>query len=108
MAHFLWTQKQDIGPEARFGSPMVFDAARGRAVLFGGQGTNLLADTWEWDGNVWTQTADIGPEARFGSAMAFDAARGRAVLNGGEGSTNVLAETWEWDGDAWTRVVVGG
>jgi hypothetical protein len=31
---------------------MVYDQARDRIVLFGGQGPNvhMLADTWEWEG----------------------------------------------------------
>src|SRR4029453_2280745 len=51
MAHFLWTQKQDIGPVGRRDVAMAFDTARGRAVLFGGQtGSKIIDDTWEWDG----------------------------------------------------------
>ena len=106
MAHFLWTQKQDIGPEARFGSPMVFDAARGRAVLFGGQGTNLLADTWEWDGKEWTELADTGPAARWGHGVAFDSKRQRVVLFGGEDFGDYFGDTWVWDGSTWTRLTL--
>ena len=41
----LWTQKQDIGPTPRMGHAMAFDAARGRTVLFGGDG---FGDTCDW------------------------------------------------------------
>jgi hypothetical protein len=33
---------------------MAYDAARGRTVLFGGNGDGrVLDDTWEWDGARW-------------------------------------------------------
>jgi hypothetical protein len=35
MARYLWTQKEDIGPSARFGHAMTYDSARSRTVLFG-------------------------------------------------------------------------
>lgn len=77
MPHFLWTQKQDIGPTARSGPGMAFDIAGGRTVLFGGTGGGelLLADTWEWDGSEWTRMADIGPTARQLLALAYDSNR---------------------------------
>jgi hypothetical protein len=50
-----WTERQDMGPASRFGHAMAYDRARGRVVLFGGNGAlpatataaNLFADTWE-------------------------------------------------------------
>lgn len=51
-----WTARQDIGPGPRVGHAMAYDAARDRAVLFGGAATPLddpagvaiaLGDTWE-------------------------------------------------------------
>ena len=78
MAQLLWTQKQDVGPSARSDVAMVFDAARGRVVLFGGAGgaATLFNDTWEWDGENWTQYEDIGPTPRSRHAMAYDSKRG--------------------------------
>ncbi len=93
---------------------MVFDARRGRIVLFGGAATGgrMLGDTWEYDGTRWTLVADSGPAPRTLHGMAYDAARGRTVLFGG---TAVLApdapsfdDTWEWDGARWTRLAVRG
>ena len=54
----LWTQRQDIGPSARWGAAAAFDSVRARAVLFGGlhvftvspqaaDRLQLLGDTWE-------------------------------------------------------------
>ena len=35
---------------------MAFDAARSVVVLFGGDSdSELLGDTWEWDGSQWTR-----------------------------------------------------
>ena len=43
-------------PFARLGASMVFDAANGMIVLFGGNIIQAFAnDTWLWDGSNWTQ-----------------------------------------------------
>jgi hypothetical protein len=84
---------------------MVFDTTASRVVLFGGaSGSNLLADTWTWNGTEWTQVADTGPSARGGHAMTYDSARARVVLFGGGTAANRLGDTWEWDGTEWTQV----
>jgi hypothetical protein len=110
MAKVLWVQKQDIGPRARGGHAMAFDAARQRVVLFGGDsvGTTLLGDTWTWDGENWTEVQDIGPSTRCFHAVAYDSARARVVLFGGESATGTLADTWEWDGSDWAQVADTG
>ena len=95
------------GPPSRLLHPMVYDSARARTVLFGGQGfpLELLADTWEWDG-AWTRrTPTTSPSWRSDHAMAYDAARGRVVLFGGyqddPSPSQYARDTWEWDGDDW-------
>lgn len=104
MVSLLWTQRQDIGPSARLGHALAYDAARSRTLLVGGDGLGTLYnDTWLWDGESWTQVQDIGPSGRAGHAIAYDSARQRVVLFGGRG-TSALADTWEWDGEAWTQV----
>jgi hypothetical protein len=115
MATLLWTQKQDIGPGARNSLDLVFDAARLRAVAFGGQaGQTLAGDTWEWDAEYWTQVSDIGPPPRQGHMLAYDAKRQRTVLFGGTSKIGliegqfVFGDTWEWDGEAWTQVADSG
>ena len=111
MAGLFWTQEQDIGPSARAGHAMAFDAARHRVVLFGGDslGSAFLADTWAWDGQFWTQEQDIGPSARTGHQLAFDSSRSRVVLFGGRTEATVLnGDTWEWDGQYWTQVADTG
>ncbi len=101
----LWTQRQNMGPSARWAHALAHDTQDGRTVLFGGEGAggSLLADTWAWDGSRWTQVEDIGPAAWAGHTLTTDIGRDRIVLFGGR--TDVpLADTWEWDGRAWTQV----
>jgi N-acetylneuraminic acid mutarotase len=108
-----WTQLEDIGPPARWGHGMAYDAARQRVVVFGGgtiQGTNAqsFGDTWEWDGASWTQVADTGPAPRHGVTLAYDSKRRLTILFGGEqlpgqGGGTLFADTWVWDGAEWTQ-----
>jgi hypothetical protein len=83
---------------------MVYDAARGRTLLFGGANAN---DTWQWDGVDWTRSMPASaPPARNAPALAFDSARGRVVLFGGFTSifksVTHFSDTWEWDGTNWS------
>jgi len=134
-----WTQIADTGPSPRSGHAMVYDTARGRVLLFGGNDNGgALADTWSWDGVEWTQEQDDGPPARTAHAMAYDSVRDRVVLFGGESfssqqvtqtvsdggisgafggthtethtvvTTNLLNDTWEFDGTLWTRAADTG
>jgi hypothetical protein len=106
-------------PPARVGHQMVYDSARKRVILFGGQtiqgslfggqtlpsNSYLLNDMWEWDGatRTWTQVTPASgptPSPRSFFGMAYDPGRGKVVLYGGKVdaiyySTN--SETWEWD-----------
>jgi hypothetical protein len=106
-----WTLRATSGPGPRVGSTMVFDAARGRMVMFGGatsfQDLQRYRDTWTWDGTSWAQRATSGPSPRWRHAMAFDSRRSRVVLFGGQ-SFRTLGDTWEWDGSAWTMIPVAG
>src|SRR5438445_7314701 len=45
-----WRRLAQAGPSGRTGHAIAYDAARGRTVLFGGDNSALLGDTWEWDG----------------------------------------------------------
>ena len=77
---------------------MAFDSSRGRVILFGGyDGSNLLGDTWEYNGAEWMQISTAHtPPGRYDSAMAFDEAQGRIVLFGGySAGQQGLNNTWE-------------
>jgi hypothetical protein len=89
---------------------MVYDTARRRTVLFGGNGdTTLFGDTWEWAGEEWIQMADTGPSPRSGHAMVYDSVRQRVVLFGGAMAGGLAhGDTWEWDGDDWLQIAEAG
>jgi len=95
----------DGAPQARWQGSMAFDAAAGKAVLFGGWGTSAqLGDTWLWNGESWAKGPTSGaPAARSRHAMAYQAVRQRVLLFGGESGGGVSDETWEWDGGSWEK-----
>jgi hypothetical protein len=102
-----WVQQSPAtSPPARILASMAYDSTHGQVVLFGGQDakSNVLGDTWTWDGTTWTQKSpDTSPPARAGAAMAYDTGHQQVVLFGGWiGSKNVLGDTWTWNGTDWT------
>jgi hypothetical protein len=111
-----WTQITTTGgPSGRLSPAMVYDSARGRIVLFGGDNntTTFLGDTWEYDGaaSTWKQVTTTGsPPARQSHAMIYDSARHRVVLFGGAASSGALGDTWEYDGTTatWTMITTSG
>ena len=90
---------------------MVYDAAQGEIILFGGlQDDNVyLGDTWTWDGNSWALASQSGPEPRIGAAMAYDSTRNSTVLFGGlDSDSDELSDTWLWDSVQWEPVAAVG
>jgi cysteine-rich repeat protein len=89
-------------------TPMAYDVAHARTVLFGGTNLGLpLASTWLWDGTSWSKaTPPTSPSPRSGAALAYDPSHKRVVLFGGEDDTMglALADTWEWDGTTWSQM----
>ncbi len=93
-------------PGPRSQSQMVYDAAHGQMLLFGGldEGFHLYDDTWVWDGTDWTELSPShSPLERAGHGMAYDPGRERVVLFGGSIYGDFLNDTWEWDGTDWTE-----
>lgn len=98
-------------PSARWGHVMANDPIRDKILLFGGAPTRteMLDETWEWDGSKWEKLDVSGPTPRAYAAMAFDAKRKRIVLHGGRNSERVsLSDMWEWDGNRWQQVATAG
>ncbi len=101
-----WTERNPAtAPSIRLGTAMVFDMDRNVALLFGGDGTTRLDDTWEWDGTDWMDVtpASGNPPGRGRLALTYDSSRQRVVLFGGIDGV-FFDDTWEWDGAAWTDV----
>lgn len=99
-----WAKSAAVGPAARQGHVMAYDAVRQVTVLFGGQGaTGAVNDTWEWNGTSWASTTATGPVAAYG-AMAYDAARAQVVLFGGTGSGGLVNSTWAYTASGWTQL----
>lgn len=96
MAHWLWTQKQDFGPQG----------AEGIVYVRGSKRTLVLANrsTWEWDGETWVQLDDMGPAGSIG--LVYDAARRRVISFGTKDQK--VGETWAWDGEEWTQLADTG
>ncbi|MBI3848092.1 MAG: hypothetical protein HY292_25940 [Planctomycetes bacterium] len=97
-----------LQPSARSATAMVYDAALGQSVLFGGfdDANGVPVDeTWTWDGTAWNivRTAHT-PGQRSQHAMAYDSLRSRVVLFGGVDPNGPLGDTWEFDGTDWTSV----
>jgi len=106
----LPTAEPPVGPPARWLHVMAYDSHRKRLVMFGGidSNSNVLGDTWEWDGTTWTQnTATPAPAARSGAMMAYDPKRGVIVLAGG-GASTLLNDVWEYDGTWHDRTPASG
>lgn len=104
-----WLQLSPLAvPPGRGTNVMVYDRARRRIVMFGGENSfGFHADTWEFDGIAWQQRTPANrPPARNSGANAYDPVRRRTVLHGGWNGSR-LADTWEWDGTDWTQVPLG-
>ena len=97
------------GPTPRYDASMVFDAATGTTLLFGGYNAAYLGDTWSWNGSVWTKLAPTtSPPALRGATMVYDAATRNVVLFGGIGPSGLSSTTWTFDGTSWTKSLATG
>src|SRR5579863_4968210 len=109
-----WAQQTGLStsPSIRDSASMVYDAALGAVVLFGGydEGTEQN-DTWMWTGTSWTQLSPAGsPAARDGASMEYDAAAGQVVMFGGQVALagTYFSDTWTLSGNSpsnltWTQ-----
>jgi hypothetical protein len=116
-----WTQLNiSHAPAVRRSSMMVWDAADGYILLFGGVNPDTFGgpnsefrDTWSFLDGVWTDltapsvNATNTPSVRWNAQMAFDPGRGETILFGGcynlacAASTN---DTWGYLGGTWTNL----
>ena len=107
-----WSRLSAKGPapSPRLDAQMVYDAARGRVVLFGGVAADgtPLSDTWTWNGAAWSQGPAAGPPGRWDATMAYDPAARKVILFGGYNGSTELGDTWTWDGGKWTAFTPSG
>ena len=101
-------------PNGRF-TTMVWDAADGYVLLYGGAGYNtsgdtiVLTDTWSYLNGVWTNlTHEITggpPPAAEDATLAYDPWTSEAVLFGGFTLKNYnLSLTWTYHNKVWANI----
>lgn len=102
-----------VSPAARGLATMVYDAADGYMVLFGGRTTSgttttFYSDTWIFSGGQWqnitNSSTGIAPTGRSEAGMAYDSVSGQVVLFGGDSAGGLLADTWTFHAGRWTQV----
>ncbi len=105
----VWTQLDPTGtpPAARDGHSAVYDAAHGRMLVFGGDGSSRLNDVWALDLNTpgaeeWTQLDPTGtlPSTRDDHSAIYDAANDHMIVFGGchfDGGLQALNDVWTLD-----------
>ena len=108
-----WTDLVPPGsvPSARVGHGMVYNAADGTVILYGGRDEDgFLSDTWSYNvaSNTWAliETAGGTPTERYGHAMVYDAADNKVLALGGWDGNMYLISTWVYDPGAktWTSL----
>lgn len=99
------------GPPELQAHAMVYDAARGNVLLFGGiyqvpNDYEMSDESWVYDGSTWAPAPQtgLGPGERYELGLTYDASRQRVVLYGGGNFEEQLDDTWEYDGVAWSEV----
>lgn len=93
-----------VGPSARYGASMAFDATSHEVVLWSGCSlTDCSNETWIWNGSIWVVRPTLhSPPPRIGAAMAYDRGRGVIVMYGGSNnSVGFFDDTWTFDGTDW-------
>jgi len=94
-------------PSPRSGASMVYDAADGYVMLFGGyDGSTFLGDTWKFLAGTWTTNiiSSVGPSTRAFASMVYDAADGYVVLFGGGSLSAGFGDTWKFLAGSWTNI----
>lgn len=107
-----WSEVAVVGaPWFSLGGAMVYDAANGYVLLYGGQSPAYSdcwpqAETWSYRAGVWTNLTSSLPRApyeRGAEAIAYDYAASVVLLYGGAqyipySYGNYLGETWSYPG----------
>ncbi|MCI4369210.1 MAG: hypothetical protein L3K09_06585, partial [Thermoplasmata archaeon] len=114
--HGVWTNLTpglNPSPPARFEDSLVYDAADGYVVMFGGLNTtggarNNFGDTWKYVAGHWSalgNNSSLAPKPRSMLQLAYDDADGYVVLYGGYSwITGRLNDTWTFSAGNWTEL----
>ncbi len=111
-----WTELSPSGdkPPARFGHTVIYDPARRRLVVFGGQAGGFFSDVWayECETNAWRQLApdNAGPSKRYGHSAVYDPVADRMVISHGFTDTGRFDDTWAFDlgANRWRNLTPAG
>ena len=96
-------------PPPMTGGGLVYDAADGYLVLYGGWDECAAAglyETWTFHNNTWTDitaTAGYPPVYRW-FGMVYDARDGYVLLYGGDGASSRSHETWTFHAGVWSQL----
>jgi hypothetical protein len=103
-----WTEMQPTNPpRPAHENQLVWDAARKRIFMFGGEPE--LDHTYQWDGVDWLELfPENAPSPRFPSGLAYNTRRQRVILFGGFFNVDYYTDTWEWNGSDWQRTAAEG
>ncbi|MGI0132335.1 MAG: Kelch repeat-containing protein [Thermoplasmata archaeon] len=108
-----WTQLfPTVSPPARSRAGLVYDAADGTILLFGGVGAlGPLNDTWTFASGAWTRVPTTSaPSPRSATQMVYDAHDGVVLLFGGDPQYPAnrdiggLRDTWSYLGGTWANL----
>lgn len=107
-----WTNiTTSVHPSPRWGGAMVYDAADGYLLLFGGRNpSSAFSDTWKFDASGWQQISTSGaPSGRSWSSMTYDAADHEVLLFGGgmglaDTPWKIFDDTWTYRAGTWTNI----
>ena len=109
-AAWVALRPQGAAPPARDGHTMVFDSARRRLIVFGGQASSFFNDVWayEIEAGRWTRLDASGPapNIRYGHSAIADPRRDRMVISHGFTDEGRFDDTWAFDfaANAWTEI----
>ncbi len=119
----IWTNVSTspiTGPGQRYGAEMVYDAADGYSLLFGGvTGSKgpFINDTWAWENGGWVNLSKSSgsqiidaPAGRAFEGLTYDSALGKVLLFGGwfkaatSADSHYENDTWTYSAGTWTNI----
>ncbi len=92
-------------PSVRREAAIGWDAATSQLIIYGGEASAELSDTWIWNAttNNWTQQAPkVSPGPLAYAPLVYDSTTGQMLLiAGSSASGSALSTVWDWSGSNW-------